>query len=621
MSQSRRVRPRQAQTAFAAKAAAFRDEEAVVARAQSAALLALSAYSNSANLGRQALEAARLAAVLDPESWVADNDSAVLALQEGDLTASVVAFRAALSIVPENATVRANFAGALIAVSAHAEAANELERAVGIDPAASGAHVLLGLCLLESGRTGEADAAFDRACRVDPHLRNVLGPQRKAWAAADSTGRGRILADALGDLVRRAHGKPVPGAKQVTIASASAGPIEKRGWSQAEALAARRRPSRGSNGRIGFAVHSAELLNHYSHIWRQLDPGAFELIAAAPDPVENTRIVAFGNALGYPVCHVGDVLADGEFYELVVSNHLGAAGVTSDGEAIVPQLGRRHLRMMYALGKAGWNFAPWNEAYETILCWGPYQAGGLSKFVNPRLAQVGYPRFDPFFWPMEDRADSVRFFGGDPARPTIVWLPTWGDLSSIDKWAETVGKLSSDFNLIVKVHPLTRSQEPARMKRLESAGIEAVADPILNNVRLFRAADFVLADYGGSPFGALFSDRDLILLNVPGAATNSLTGADSIDLTIRQWLFSVNPEEPELLPAYLTNAALRQDQRDIRDRLRRVIFAPFEGVASDVAAAAIAVSLTDPRRGSLPEPGDLPRLAPAPAAVPSGGRV
>jgi Tfp pilus assembly protein PilF len=615
MAQPRKPATRVAQPAFAAKAASFREEEDLVARAQSEALLALSAQSNLANLGRQALDAARLAAVLDPASPVAANDSAVLALQEGDLTAAIAAFRGALSIAPDNATIRANFAAALVAVSAHSEAADQLERVVALEPAASGAHVLLGLCLLESGRIGDADSAFDRACRVDPHLRNVLDPKRKAWVAADLPGRGGILADTLNDVVRGAHGKPVLGANKVTLATASGRPIEKRAWAQADAMVVRSRAGRGSNGRIGFALHSAELLNHYCHIWRQLEPGTFDLIAAGPDPVENTRITAFGNALGYRVRFVGDLLADGESYELVVSNHFGAAGVTSEGEAIVPRLGRRHLRMMYALGKAGWNFAPWNEAYEAILCWGPYQAGGLSKFVNPRLAQVGYPRFDSFFWPMEDRADSVRFFGGDPARPTIVWLPTWGDLSSIDKWAEPVGRLRSDFNLIVKVHPLTGAQEPARMKLLQSAGIEAVADPILNNVRLFRAADFVLADYGGSPFGALYSDRDLILLNVPGVATNPLMGADSIDLTIRQWLFSVNPEEPELLPAYLTSPSLRQDQRDIRDRLRRAIFAPFEGVASDVAAAAIAAALTDPRRGTLIEPTDLPRVEPAPAAV------
>ena len=615
MAQPRKPATCVAQPAFAAKAASFREEEDLVARAQSEALLALSAQSNLANLGRQALNAARLAAVLDPASPVAANDSAVLALQEGDLTAAIAAFRGALSIAPDNATIRANFAAALVAVSAHSEAADQLERVVALEPAASGAHVLLGLCLLESGRIGDADSAFDRACRVDPHLRNVLDPKRKAWVAADLPGRGGILADTLNDVVRGAHGKPVLGANKVTLATASGRPIEKRAWAQADAMVVRSRAGRGSNGRIGFALHSAELLNHYCHIWRQLEPGTFDLIAAGPDPVENTRITAFGNALGYRVRFVGDLLAEGESYELVVSNHFGAAGVTSEGEAIVPRLGRRHLRMMYALGKAGWNFAPWNEAYEAILCWGPYQAGGLSKFVNPRLAQVGYPRFDSFFWPMEDRADSVRFFGGDPARPTIVWLPTWGDLSSIDKWAEPVGRLRSDFNLIVKVHPLTGAQEPARMKLLQSAGIEAVADPILNNVRLFRAADFVLADYGGSPFGALYSDRDLILLNVPGVATNPLMGADSIDLTIRQWLFSVNPEEPELLPAYLTSPSLRQDQRDIRDRLRRAIFAPFEGVASDVAAAAIAAALTDPRRGTLIEPTDLPRVEPAPAAV------
>ena len=72
---------------FAEKAAAFRAEEEVVGRAQSGSLLALSQRLASTNRMQEALEAARLAAVLAPGSGAALNDAAILAFRTGDLSA------------------------------------------------------------------------------------------------------------------------------------------------------------------------------------------------------------------------------------------------------------------------------------------------------------------------------------------------------------------------------------------------------------------------------------------------------------------------------------------------------------------------------------------------------
>jgi hypothetical protein len=437
-------------------------------------------------------------------------------------------------------------------------------------------------------RAREYRRELARTARLEARALRALAAELAADGRAGEADRAHVLAAAVErGTSHDAEGDAIP---------AIPAPTETRGWSGLD------RPlpadaGRPSNGRMAFTVHDPELINHYCHVWRRLDPARFEILAAAPDAIDNTRIAAFGAANGYPVRFLGAFLADLPSvtgpYELVVSNHIGSAGLAAGGEAILPRLGKRHVRMMYALGKSRWNFAEWNELYETILCWGPYQATGLGQRTHPRLAQVGYPRFDPFFWPMEDRAEAVRALGGDPDRPTVVWLPTWGELSSIDLWAEPVGKLATDFNLLVKVHPLTTAQEPERMARLREAGIEPIADPTLNNIRLLTAADHVLADYGGSPFGALAADRDVVLLDVPGAAEHPLTGEDSIDVVVRRWLTHLDPGEAGALAATLGDGARPTGQRDLREGLRRSLFAPFEGIASDVVAALLAASLDE----------------------------
>jgi hypothetical protein len=343
--------------------------------------------------------------------------------------------------------------------------------------------------------------------------------------------------------------------------------------------------------RLAFALHVSELANHYGPIWGHLDPDEFEIVCASADPAENERIASFAAEHRYRARFVGDVLAQGRTYAAVVSNHIGAAGnVGPQAEPAVLRLGERQVRLMYALGKDAWNFAPWNEQYDLILCWGPYQAGRLAEFERPRVVQVGYPRFDRFVRMTEPRREVVARMGGDPDRPTLVWLPTWSHQSSIDAFADEIAGLRGDFNVLLKVHPLTATTEPERMTRLADLGLRPVADVNFDNVELFHAADMVAADYGGSAFGAIYADRELVLLNTPGVGEDPgdrYVGPDSLDVRLREWILNIDPGGGDAIRTHLADPTAREQQRGTRERLRRSLFAPFNGCAGEVAATVL----------------------------------
>jgi hypothetical protein len=341
--------------------------------------------------------------------------------------------------------------------------------------------------------------------------------------------------------------------------------------------------------RLAFVLHAAELINHYREIWAHLDPDEFEIVLAADRVEDNTRIATFALEHGYNVAWIGDVLREGRVFEAAVSNHAGSAG-TIHGELALPIVGLRHVRLMYALGKDAWNFSAWNEQYDLILCWGPYQAGRLAEFERPRIVQVGYPRFDRFFRMTESRRDAVARLGGDPDRPTLLWLPTWSNASSIDAFASTIADLRDEMNVIIKVHPFTATQEPARMALLASLGLASTIDPIQDNLDLIYAADMVAADFGGSAFAAIHTDRELVLLNTPGVGedpADSVVGAESLDLQLREWILNIAPGEGHLIRAHLGDPAAREQQRGVRERLRRSLFAPFRGCAGEIAATTL----------------------------------
>jgi hypothetical protein len=343
--------------------------------------------------------------------------------------------------------------------------------------------------------------------------------------------------------------------------------------------------------RIAFVLHAAELLNHYEPVWAHLDPATFEIVVAGELAVDSARIAAFASDHGYQRAWIGDVLGAGRTYAAVVSNHVGAAGdiVGGRGRAL-RRLGRRQVRMMYALGKDAWNYAAWNNEYDLILCWGPYHAERLASFERPRVVQVGYPRMDALARMTEPRRDAVARLGGDPDRPTLAWLPTWSAASSIDAFADTIAGLRGEMNILLKVHPFTATREPERMARLAALGLVSTTDVIAHNAELLHAADIVAADFGGSAFAAIFADRDLVLLNSPGVGTDpddTVVGTESLDWRLREWILNIDPGEGAGIAAHLADAAARRQQSQVRERLRRWLFAPFRGCAGEVAATVL----------------------------------
>lgn len=362
-----------------------------------------------------------------------------------------------------------------------------------------------------------------------------------------------------------------------------------RAWTPAAAAEVIPGTPKVDAGPLAFVLHAAELVNHYRPIWAHLPRGSFEIIAAGETEADNRGIADAAEAVGARASWVGDVVRDGRVFGAAVSNHVGAAG-TLGSDNVLPMLATRHVRMMYALGKDAWNFAPWNEQYDLILCWGPYHAGRLEAFERPRVIQVGYPRLDRISHMPRTRREAVASLGGDPDLPTLLWLPTWSAASSIDAFAGTIAGLRDTFNVLLKVHPFTALREPERMALLAEVGLASTDDAFADNVDLIHAADMVAADYGGSAFAAIYADREIAFLNTPGVGTDPadpVVGQDSLEVRLREWILNIDPGEGDLLLAHLGDAEARRQQAEVRERLRRQLFAPFRGCAGEVAATAL----------------------------------
>lgn len=333
---------------------------------------------------------------------------------------------------------------------------------------------------------------------------------------------------------------------------------------------------------FGFLAHSVDLLNHFRPVLEQLPAGSFELIrCVGPDDIEPFEQVTSRH--DWPFVTL-EALEDVETpYDCLISNH---PMMLADPEQ-TKRLGRRNVRFMYGLGKNRWQFAEWNALYDAILCFGPYQVAHLAPVTDAVLIPMGYPRFDGFFTLRHERHRLIEEFGGDPSRATIVWLPTWNQLSSVGHYDEDIAQWADRYNVFVKVHPGMLKVEPERIARLNALPFTTMLAGEADNMPLFAVADLVLADYGGSAFGAIYTDRNLLLLDVPGAEHDEYLGEDSPELLLREHIPSIRPGEGRAIGPVLHDAVMWERQRHVRRALRAGYFFPFYGFSGRVAADAL----------------------------------
>ncbi len=338
--------------------------------------------------------------------------------------------------------------------------------------------------------------------------------------------------------------------------------------------------------RIAFALHLSEMLNHYLPVIQHLPAPVMLVNCARTGSAEFRRIQERSAEHGY--AHVTFTEAKNDPFDVLVSNQMHVAAWENETTPGLLALAKTQVRLCYALGKTEWNLADWNKFYDLILCYGPYQQRLFKHgFAGVQVEAIGYPRFDRFFAKDNGVKALKSQFAHDAKKQNIVWLPTYNTLSSIPAFAAAISALSAQYNVWVKLHPGTPAQEPERLALLRSLPFTALITDDFDNIPLFALADVVLADYGGSAFGAIYTDKNLLLLNTHGDLLAPDTGWLSADIQLRDAFANVNPEDAEQLPALLANASLWKKQKPLRAKYRSLLFSDKNGESGKAAANAI----------------------------------
>jgi hypothetical protein len=373
------------------------------------------------------------------------------------------------------------------------------------------------------------------------------------------------------------------------------------------------------NAKIGFVIfypfHYYVYKNVYKHLKADaefiVDLGAFypteqeesltnEIVELLKKEQANFSILEY---TAYRQNQIGRYL---ERYDLLVS-------VWKRGCIIHPAASdKRKVHMTYGVGKDLVTYSVGKRLYDLILAYGKRDYDIFSLYTTAEI--VGNPKFDDWFnksWDEKLLQSVSRRL--DPTKKTILYLPTHGDLSSIDDLSDELKRISPLFNTLVKFHYYTPREEPWRLEKLEDPNVMTFKDDV-DLTALLYLADVVISDNSSAIFDSILADKPLVLADFLSkdfldiehkkpkyfrrGMANILTYSGSIEQIIKRKNFVPTIQVPgQLLHGIQTALQDNSYYKTERKKLRDWLFGFQDGDSGKRAAEAILRFRTIP----LPE--------------------
>jgi len=438
-----------------------------------------------------------------------------------------ISTRKAIELKPDFAEAHLNLGNIFRDLGKLQEAELSTRKAIKQNPSFTNAHLNLGAILQELGKLEEAELSTRKAIKLKPdlaeghlNLGNIYCDLGKLEQAESSTRKAlKLKTDCVDTHIQLGEilfdlGKP----EEASIYDWNAIRLD-----PSFIFLESYQNDLRSIKKIAFYAGNATIFNHYKPII-ELNTEIFEILV--PSEREQELIHKIRNELKGKEIRIRstkELLKNKLFYEKLITN---TGGIKVDINykienrqrsikvPLIKLFGKKNIRFMYSAGKIKWNLSYWNKYYDGILCYGPYHANRFKSRHKINTAQMGYPRFDKYFNPGFKRELLLEKFNCDPKKKTIVWLPTCTKLSSLHKYLKEITSLRSNYNVVLRPHPLTINNDPENYQKLMATDFNYVDESDDDNVPLFVIADLILLDYGGSMFGALYLKKNFAFLEM-----------------------------------------------------------------------------------------------------------
>lgn len=230
------------------------------------------------------------------------------------------------------------------------------------------------------------------------------------------------------------------------------------------------------------------------------------------------------------------------------------------------------VALQYSLAKEVYQYGPWRIPADLNLMQGQYSHDKIVGFCASEI--VGNPRYD---------GCSFKEVGGGG----LLYMPTYGELSSLPHFIQALPTLPDDINIRVKLHHASEFTDTDLVHQLAADSRVTLIDGYANALEDIARADVVVSDYSGAIFDAVYLDRPIALFQPSVEQTILRTNAESIEIAEAQSIGPVASTAEELYPAIKRATDERHTWKQSRDALRERIYS-YEGKSADRIIAVVS---------------------------------
>ena len=235
----------------------------------------------------------------------------------------------------------------------------------------------------------------------------------------------------------------------------------------------------------------------------------------------------------------------------------------------------RTVVMQYGMAKEYYNYGLWRCLGDLNMMYGPYSANMVAGYAVAHA--VGNTRLDGYVAP--------RSGGGG-----LLYLPTYGALSTLAKFADLLPQLNASVPIKIKLHHASEFEDAEIIARLKGDPRITLLDGYRDVLDDISEADIVLSDYSGAIFDAIFLDRPVALFQPGYTQAVKRTDDRSIEIARGADLGEVLASEDELV-AFFDRIATGQQPKPAR--VSRSEFLSNPGKAVPVALDLIEKLIND----------------------------
>ncbi len=372
--------------------------------------------------------------------------------------------------------------------------------------------------------------------------------------------------------------------------------------------------------KISFIVYYPYQWFIYKNVYNKLDPTKREIIVDLGfQPLLQNKdleqsIVALlteNNVTFRTLQHIDFVRE--KYLEDFFSNVEVIVSCWEASSVAIPQT--EHIKkvgMTYGIAKELTLLRPTRSIYDVILAYGERDKK-LFELMTKSIA-IGNPRADAFYLGEKhvtpDIAAINTFIAG--GKPSVLYVPTHGDLSSLSTMRETIASLAPRYNIIVKPHYYTLREDAALVGKYRDIPEVLVVDDTVDTFDAIAAVDVVLSDNSSVIFDAMQAGKDIIVSDFLSPhfldtlhknlrfSKRGLIGASTYSKSIEQEIKDNDLvaviKKPEELETLLKDiAAINAKYTTKQAEIVRENFAYTDGHSSDRAVKIINEVYVEPR--------------------------